>query len=207
VLSDEAMPRYAGDVFLPNVLIPIGLEVQLLHVALLADLRQGIDNAELDARLTTLIGLLVEQAAPGRLTARRPATSAAHRRIVDKVREVIAADPASFELGELAADLGHSPFHVSRVFHRATGSTLTHHRNRVRVAAAIDRLAAGEDNLAQLAADLGFADQSHLARVLRQAVGLPPGRLQRWLAGHRRTSSADRTTRSKPNLPAASYRQ
>jgi hypothetical protein len=59
LLSDEAMVRYAGDVTLPDVLIPIGPDVQLLHADLVADLRAGIDWRELDARLTDLIGLLV----------------------------------------------------------------------------------------------------------------------------------------------------
>jgi AraC-like DNA-binding protein len=64
----------------------------------------------------------------------------------------------------------------------ATGTTLTEYWNRVRVLAAIERLAGGEDRLADLAAQLGFVDQSHLARLLRQAVGLPPGRLRHHLA-------------------------
>jgi AraC-like DNA-binding protein len=84
-------------------------------------------------------------------------------------------------LADLARDLGHTPFHISRVFRRLTGTTLTEYRNRVRVAVAIERLAGGEDRLADLAAELGFADQSHLARVLRRAVGLPPGRLRHQL--------------------------
>ena len=120
LLSDDAMVRYAGDVTLPDVLIPIGPEVQLQHMGLVANLRVGIDRQELDARLTDLIGLLVERAAPGRLTARRPGTRAAHVRLVNLAREAIAADPASFDLGALAADLGCTPFHLSRVFHRMT---------------------------------------------------------------------------------------
>lgn len=135
--------RYAGDVTLPDVLIPIGPDVQLLHADLVADLRAGIDRPELDARLTDLIGLLVERAAPGRLTARRPGTRAAHGQLVDLAREAIAADPASFDLGALAADLGCTPFHLSRVFHRMTGTTLTRYRNQVRATAVIDRVAAG----------------------------------------------------------------
>jgi len=46
---------------LPDVLIPIGPDVQLLYVDLVADLRAGTDRPELDARLTDLIGLLVGQ--------------------------------------------------------------------------------------------------------------------------------------------------
>ena len=178
ILSPQVMARYAGDISMPDRPIPVTPDVQLAHAALLADLRGGIDEAELDARLTWLIGRLVETATPGRLTSRRAVTARSHQRIVAHVREAIAADPAALDLSRLSADLGHSPFHVSRVFHRATGTTLIDHRNQVRVAAAIDRIVQGDERFADLAAELGFADQSHFARVLRSSVGLPPSRLR-----------------------------
>jgi AraC-like DNA-binding protein len=182
VLSDEAMVRYAGDLFMPDGPIPVSPDVHRDHAELLSDVRSGIDDAELDARLTWMIGCLVETASPGRLTARRPATARSHKRIVDHVREAIAANPASLDLQLYASDLGHTPFHISRVFRRAMGTTLTQHRNGVRVAAAIDQIGQG-DRLADVAVDLGFADQSHLARVLQRAVNIPPGRLRRRLSG------------------------
>jgi len=48
---------------------------------------------------------------------------------------------------------------------------------RLRARAALERLA-GEDALARLAADTGFADQSHLCRVLRAETGHPPSTLR-----------------------------
>lgn len=182
LMSDETVGRYVGDVPLPDRPMPVTPDIHLRHSALLSDLRLGLDAFELDLRLTALVGQLVERTEPGRLSACRAATLASHRRIVDRVREATAADPASLDLASLAIELGHTPFHVSRVFHRATGVTLTSHRNRVRVAAAIDRIADGHDNLADLAAELGFADQSHLVRVLRKSVGMPPSLLRSRLA-------------------------
>jgi AraC-like DNA-binding protein len=111
------------------------------------------------------------------LTARRPATARSNQRIVDDVRGSIAANPAALDLPGLAARLGHTPFHVSGVFRRLTGTTLIQHRNDIRVAAAIDQIADGQ-RLADVAAELGFADQSHLARVLRRSVQLAPGRIR-----------------------------
>lgn len=201
VLSDEAMARYAGDLFMPDHPIPVSPDVHLDHAELLSDLQAGIDEAELDARLTWLIGRLVETAAPGRLTSRRPATARSHQRIVDHVREAIAADPASLELRRYAAELGHTPFHISRVFRRAMGTTLTQHRNAVRVAAAIDQIGQGH-RLADLAVELGFADQSHFARVLQRAVQTQPGRLRRRLSRDTRGAMPHRTTAYKTRRPA-----
>jgi AraC-like DNA-binding protein len=114
------------------------------------------------------------------MTTERPTTVSSHERIVDHAREAIAADPAGVEISELSKGLGYSRFHVSRIFTLVTGTTLTAHRNRVRVSAALDRLAAGEANLAALAADLGFVDQSHMVRALRRFTGMHPSGLRRW---------------------------
>lgn len=181
-LSDAAIVAFAGDGVLPDGPIPTNAAIDLMHVTLMAGISQGLDTFELEDRLSRLVGHVVELGSPGRLTTNRPETERAHRRIVDRVREAVVADPGAVDLGCLAADLGHTRFHVSRVFRRVTGMTLTQHRNRLRVAQALDRLASGEKNLANLAADLGFADQSHLARVLRAAVGEPPSRLRERLS-------------------------
>jgi AraC-like DNA-binding protein len=206
VLSNEAMTRYAGDVVMPDRLIPVAPELQLFHARLLADVRAGLDEPEIDGRLTWLIGRLVETASPGRLTARRPVTARSHRRIVQRAREAIAADPSSLDLTGLAAALAHTPYHVSRVFHRTTGTTLTAYRNAVRVAVAIDRINQGDENLAELAADLGFVDQSHLGRALRRAAGMSPSRLRHWLTDDCADQARDWTTKSKTAVGSTAYR-
>jgi len=52
----------------------------------------------------------------------------------------------------------------------------------VRVERALDRLEEGADALAALAADLGFTDQAHLCRTMRQHVGRPPSAVRRLLS-------------------------
>lgn len=97
-------------------------------------------------------------------------------------REAILADvPQAAALCDLAKLLGVSPFRLSRVFSRQTGVSLTRYRNRVRVGRAMDRLADGETALADLAHDLGFADQAHLTRTVREHVGHTPAALRRLL--------------------------
>jgi AraC-like DNA-binding protein len=96
--------------------------------------------------------------------------------VVAKAREAILADdPAARSLLSLAALLGVSPYQLSRRFTASVGMSLTRYRIRVRVSRALSRLAAGERDLAGLAADLGFADQAHLTRAVKAAAGCAPG--------------------------------
>jgi AraC-like DNA-binding protein len=55
---------------------------------------------------------------------------------------------------------------------------------RLRARTALEHLSDGEQDLARLAADLGFADQSHLCRVVRRETGYTPSALRQALAGH-----------------------
>lgn len=102
--------------------------------------------------------------------------------IVGAAREAFAADvPETATLTSLAAYLGVSPYTLSRAFTRELGVSLTHYRNRVRVGRALDRLEDGAPSLAELAADLGFADQAHLTRTIRRHVGHTPTAVRRLL--------------------------
>jgi AraC-like DNA-binding protein len=78
-------------------------------------------------------------------------------------------------------ELSVSPHHLSRVFSASTGHTISRHRMRLPTRAVLERLAAGDNDLTRLAADLGFADQSHLCRVVRSESGVPPSVLRRLL--------------------------
>jgi AraC-like DNA-binding protein len=140
---------------------------------------------ELEERIANLIGGLIAQYEPQRATARRRQTDTARRRLVARLREAIDADPTRIELGHLAGTVAYSRFHISRVFRQMTGMTISQHRNRVRAAIALERLAEGEKSLARLAAELGFADESHLCRVVRGVYGVTPGTLRGMLLAAR----------------------
>lgn len=60
--------------------------------------------------------------------------------------------------------------------------TVSRYRNRVRVGRALARIEEGEQDLAGLAAALGFADQAHLTRTMRAELGRPPGHIRRLLS-------------------------
>ena len=74
--------------------------------------------------------------------------------------------------------MGTSPFHLARVFRSITGESIHEHRVGLRVRAALERIAAGEDDLTRLALDLGFGDHAHLTNTIRRELGRPPSALR-----------------------------
>jgi AraC-like DNA-binding protein len=105
-----------------------------------------------------------------------------HGALVADAREaILAGDPAAADLFSLADHIGVSPYRLSRAFPLEIGVPVTRYRNRVRVGRAMERLEQGERSLARLAADLGFADQAHLTRTVREHTGHTPAALRRAL--------------------------
>ncbi len=103
-------------------------------------------------------------------------------RVSISLTAAIEGAPESAGLCPLARLLNVSPYRLSRTFSQQVGVSLTRYRNRVRVSQAMDQLAQGEPSLANLAARLGFADQAHLTRTVREHLGHAPSTLRRLLA-------------------------
>jgi AraC-like DNA-binding protein len=179
--SDDALARHVHNGAVPTMPLVCDGGIDLSQRRLIRALAEGIDAFEADERIAWLIGALLELAGDPPPQAARERTRRAHGRIVSMAKEAIALDPAGIDLGSLAALVGHSPFHVSRVFRKSVGIPLTQFRNRVRVATALTHLEQGESDLASLALRLGFVDQAHMTRVLRRELGSPPGRVREML--------------------------
>ena len=158
---------------------PLDDATDLHHRLLVATCRQGFDALAVAERLHTILdGLAPPDDARG---PHRPATAVVHRRLAAQAREVLIDGRYAFGLSEIAAQVNCSPHHLSRVFRAVTGETLTAYRNRMRIRAVLGDLQDGADCLRTLAARYGFADQSHLTRVVRRHLGRPPGPLKRML--------------------------
>ena len=132
-------------------------------------------------RTVSLVASTLETADAGRVASGRPSTDRARAALVDGARQHLAGDPGR-SLPDLAAALHVSPHHLSRTFRAVTGHTVSRHRMRLRTRSALDRLADGDHDLTRLAADLGFADHSHLCRVVRRETGRTPSGLRAALA-------------------------
>ena len=135
------------------------------------------DDVEFVDRAVALADEVLQQPPPPAGARPRLTTAEARRRVVDRAREAIALDP-TLDLVALARIAAVSAHHLSRTFRAETGETVSCYRNRVRTRLVLERLAEGEDRLARLAAELGFSDQAHLARVVRQELGRTPSSLR-----------------------------
>jgi AraC-like DNA-binding protein len=162
-----------GEARLPSGALRTSSALDLEHRVLLAAARRGEDPHALVEDALVLIASTVEQPDPPSVASGRPATEGARRALVDGAREALAANPER-SLPQLAGELATSPHHLSRVFRSACAHTIARHRMRLRVRSAMERIAAGDSELGRLAAELGFADQSHMSRVIRAETGHTP---------------------------------
>lgn len=80
---------------------------------------------------------------------------------------------------DIAAHAGLSRYHLSRLFRRLTGQTMTEYLTGQRVEAAMQLLASGSLEIRQIAALLCFCDQSHFTQVFRKKTGMTPAQYRR----------------------------
>ncbi|MBC6462925.1 helix-turn-helix transcriptional regulator [Actinomadura sp. HBU206391] len=173
--------KLAGDTLLARSTFYVDAQLDLIHRRMLTAARTGDLGYALAQQLLEALSDILKQVNAGPTPADVPIHDT-DRAAVAAAREAILTDhPAAHALLPLAALLAVSPFRLSRAFSREMGVSVTYYRNRVRVTRALDRLEHGEDSLAVLAADLGFADQAHLCRTVRRHLDHTPTALRRLL--------------------------
>ncbi len=91
-----------------------------------------------------------------------------HARVLDDVR-----------LDEVASLAGVHPAHLNRMFRRHYCCSVGQYVRRMRIDLAARELAESQRSIAEIAAWLGFADQSHFSRVFVKLIGLTPARYRR----------------------------
>lgn len=85
---------------------------------------------------------------------------------------------AELTLAELAGVASLNPCHFSRSFKEAVGLGPQRYTVQRRVERAKALLRHGDNNLADVAAAVGFADQSHFTAAFRRETGTTPGRFR-----------------------------
>lgn len=97
-----------------------------------------------------------------------------------RILEYLAANyTRRLRLEEVAAAVGFSRFRVAHLVKERTGRTVLQHVRRLRIHRARVLLEETGKDLAEIAYDLGFADQSHFIRHFREMTGLTPARYRR----------------------------
>jgi AraC-like DNA-binding protein len=89
----------------------------------------------------------------------------------------------------------YSPYHLARLFRREVGVPIHQYVNRLRLAAALERLADGVADPTELALDLGYSSHSHFSDYFRRAFGTSP-------SAFRRLGTASRLRELSKNLKA-----
>ena len=156
-----------------------GRDSKLLAIAqqLAAESASGYPNGSLywSEMTNRLLGRLVQchSSMPG-----IPVRGRLGHQALQRIRGYILANLAEpIEVDELAALAGRSAFHFSRVFSRSVGMTpyryVIHHRLQAALALIRER----RMTLAEVAADTGFSDQSHMSRWIRRVHGIAPSAL------------------------------
>lgn len=148
-------------------------EVRSVHICL-ADRETCL--LEKESRLLRVLTRWIHRHADQRGTlAHTGAEHAAVRRVKDYLADRIDMNPSMADMARAACL---SPFHLLRVFTKATGQSPHDYLTQLRV----DRariLLPSKLPLARIAAECGFADQSHLTRLFRRQYGLTPGKYRK----------------------------
>jgi AraC-like DNA-binding protein len=165
---DGSPPRAARWVVFRDVALRGALE--RAHRALVTEPSGslGIEEAVLGA-----VGALRPHLRPG--PPDRGRTQAEHAAVRRARRHLRERWDQRVTLAELATVAGLSRFELVRRFREQTGITPHAFQTDLRIAQA-RRLLSARTAPAEVAAECGFADQPHLSRVFKRAVGVSPGR-------------------------------
>ncbi len=82
-------------------------------------------------------------------------------------------------MAEIAREARIHPVYLSRMFRRLQGRTPGEYIQRLQVRFACEQIAEIGTSFAEVARLAGFADQSHLTRMLKRYAGVTPGQLRR----------------------------
>jgi len=142
--------------------------------ALVAVLRHSLQNGTIETLEAENLLLTLVCRSLGPRTSHESGATYAKRRLVDRVKLLLASDLSRrWTLAEIAAQIGGSPVYLTQVFQQVEGLPLYRYHLRLRLARALD-LIPRSDDLSDLALDLGFSSHSHFTAIFRQAYGRSP---------------------------------
>lgn len=144
----------------------------LLHAGL-AD-RTGLGRSAVESLGTALAATVVRDHTTTRPPPPAPPPELGRTQLQAVLRLVEEELPGPLPVADLAARAHVSVFHFSRLFRASTGVSPHQYVLDRRLARARELLTGTDLPLAHVAVRCGFADQSHLTRVVRRRLGATP---------------------------------
>ena len=150
------------------------LRIDARAQALVMLLKHSLQNGSIEPLEAEGLSLTLVLRAIGPRTTHEQGATYVRRRLVDRVKVLLAGDLSRrWTLAGIAAEIRGSPVYLTQVFQQVEGMPLYRYHLRLRLARALDLLAQRED-LSGLAQDLGFSSHSHFSAAFKQAYGLTP---------------------------------
>lgn len=159
----------------PRFLMPViqhGAVFELL-LRLHVKLEQTNSTLEQESEFISVMARLFAECSSGGAPA---APAVGGHRYIKIAREYLEANyTENVSLRQLASVSSISPFHLLRTFHDVVGLPPFEYQTQLRLSRAKKLLRDGW-SIADVAAETGFADQSHLTRHFKRVVGVTPGK-------------------------------
>jgi AraC family transcriptional regulator len=156
----------------------VGRDEGLLHLArlLASECARGYVRGSLfwNETASRFVAGLVARHTSGR----KPGGGLLDAAVLGRLRDYLMAHlDEPIDVATLARMTGRSQFHFSRVFRRTVGVSPYRYVIHLRLGRAVELVRQREAGLAEIAAQTGFADQSHLSRWVRRVYGVTPTQL------------------------------
>jgi AraC family transcriptional regulator len=173
VVGEDMLEEWLRDTRFPDQIGKLLPRSYLTARAIGRALARGADGLTVEEHLLRLGHATVTGAF--RLDERAPRRRRRQPAMVEDAKAVLCARfTERLTLEELGRAVNVSPFHLARSFRRHTGYTLHEYRTHLRLRAALERLAAGDEDVAVIARAVGFSSHSHLTASFHRAFGVPP---------------------------------
>lgn len=146
--------------------------------ALVALLRHSLRHGSIESLEAESLALTLACRSLGPRTTHTPGATHARRRLVDRVKVLLASDlTRRWSLADIAAEIGGSAVYLTQAFRQVEGLPLYRYHLRLRLARALD-LVTRYDDMSALALDLGFSSHSHFTAAFKQVYGSSPSQFK-----------------------------
>jgi AraC-like DNA-binding protein len=141
--------------------------------------RQQPDHLFIEETILQVLNRIIEENYQQRGILPVKSKASVEREIVVAIQKVLAIRFAQNpSLGQIAAQLNYSPFHLCRLFRKFTGQSIHQYLNQLRLRASLEQVAQANTDLTTLALELGFTSHSHFTESFRRTFGIPPSALR-----------------------------